>query len=106
MKVQATTQNKIGQFVWSLARTLLVHKRYVRKLTTLNVPADVLEFNKGMVCEAHNTFFAAKKHFVEDLVKMTYPDFEDAVLMSVSPSELERYYGTPNLFAIYKNEYR
>lgn len=76
MKVQATTQNKIGQFVWSLARTLLVHKRYVRKLTTLNVPADVLEFNKGMVCEAHNTFFAAKKHFVEDLVKMTYPDFE------------------------------
>ena len=45
MKVQATTQNKIGQFVWSLARTLLVHKRYVRKLTTLNVPADVVKWH-------------------------------------------------------------
>lgn len=70
MKIKFTaTDNKIGYYVWSLARNLLHAKRNLKKLSNKSGGDDgpSLEFLKGVCNEAHNRFYSAKEYFNKEI---------------------------------------
>lgn len=61
--------SKIGYYIYSLARNLLLAKRIKRMMINLHSPYEVLAYHRGIENEAHNRFYTAKETFWEEIKK-------------------------------------
>ena len=69
MKVVPTSDNKIGIYIWLLARNLLSSRRSLRKMKKMGANNSIIEFHKGIQLESHNRYYSAIEYFQEEIKK-------------------------------------